>query len=600
MILGTAAYMSPEQAKGRPADKRSDIWAFGCVLYEMLTGRRPFDGEDVSEVLASVIKSEPDLQAFPSDVPRGICSIVARCLAKDRKARVPEISAVRFLIEDANRAEALPLPPPAQRSTWKFGAALIVSALLAAATTAWLVWTPRLETASPAVARFDIMLPSGQAVPRGVAISPDGQTIAYSASRQLYIRTMSDSMVRPATGTALTGYGPFFSPDGKWIGFYAPDDSSLKKIALTGGAPVTICKLDIPGGAVWTRDGQILVASGGILRVSANGGAPETLIAAKAGELMQGPQLLPDGNHLVFAVTTATGPDRWDRAQIVVQSLKSGERRVLVEGGSNPQLAITGHLIYALGATMLAVPFDAGRLAVTGSPIRLADQVAVAATGTSNIAIAGNGSIAHFIESEGSLRATKLALVDRAGARTLLPVPEGRYSFPRVSPDGQQIAVVNQDQGKASIWIHDVSGTSSMRRLTFESATTLVWTRDGRRIAFGSNRETGTALYWQQADGSGSEERLTDLERADRYFPNHVTADGASGVLLQSQQWRRPDDQLEAICTKRIDFVPLARRPRELFARRPMDGVSIERVGSLRDLRAALSADWRQIPGDDH
>ena len=393
-------------------------------------------------------------------------------------------------------------------------------------TTAWLVWTPRPKTPAPAVARFDIVLPPGQLLPRGVAISPDGQTIAYSANRQLSVRTMSDSMVRPAIGTALTGYGPFFSPDGKWIGFYSPDDSSLKKIALTGGAPVTICKFDIPFGASWTRDGQILVASGGIFRVSATGGAPETLIAAKAGELMQGPQLLPDGDHVLFAVTTATGPDRWDRAQIVVHSLKSGERRVLVEGGSNPQLAIAGHLIYALGSTMLAVAFDAGRLAVTGSPIPLADQVAVAATGTSNIAIAGNGSIAHFIESESSLRATKLALVDRAGARTLLPVPEGRYSFPRVSPDGQQIAVVNQDQGKASIWIYDVSGTSSMRRLTFESATTLVWTRDGRRIAFGSNRESGTALYWQPADGSGSEERLTDLERADRYFPNDVTADG--------------------------------------------------------------------------
>jgi serine/threonine-protein kinase len=531
VILGTAAYMSPEQAKGRPADKRSDVWGFGCVLYEMLSGRRAFDGEDVSEVLASVIKTEPDLTALPAGVPRGIRTLVARCLAKDRKRRIPEIATVRFLLDEASSSD-VPLPSQAAVSRpapWTLAAAIVVTAVVATAATALLKTAPSEPPPLSPIARFDIVLPSNQTQPRGLAISPDGQTIVYSANRQLYVRTMSDPVVRPLSGTPQLGIGPFFSPDGKWVGFFAPDDGVLRKVALTGGAPITICPSGLPGGAVWTPGGDILVAVAGtgISRVPAAGGEAKVVVAAKPGESMQAPQMLADGDHVVFAITTATGSDRWDRAQIVAQSLATGERRVLVEGGSNPRVAIPNQLLYALGTTLLAVGFDARTLTVHGSPIPLIQQVARApGPGLVGVGIAGNGTIVHLVDNDSIDSPTKPALIDRSGARKVLPVPEGLYSLPRISPDGRQLAIRKDDQGRSSLWIYELSGATSMRRLTFEPATALIWSRDGKDVIFGSTRQTGTALYRQRADGSGSEERLTDLTANDAYFPNDQTVDG--------------------------------------------------------------------------
>jgi eukaryotic-like serine/threonine-protein kinase len=530
VILGTAAYMSPEQAKGLAADRRSDVWALGCVLYEMLTGRRSFDGNDVSDVLASVLKSDPDWTAFPDGVPAHIRSLVARCLAKDRKTRIPDVSVVRFLMDDGDRDETQPRPvgTAGGSATRMWIAGIVAAVLMTAAAT---LGVPRLKSPEPApgVTRFDIVLPPDQFLLRGIAISPDGQTIVYATNRRLFVRTMSDVDLRPLEGTGSDSTAPFFSADGKWVAFFSGGEAKLKKIALTGGAPVTICELAGPLlGATWTRDDQILLASNGIKRVSANGGTLETLIAAKPGEVMQSPRLLPDGDHVVFSVASASAGIDWDTAHIVVQSVKSGQRRTLVEGGADPRVVATGHLLYGLGTTILAVPFDPSRGQVSGAPVPVMRDVGrAAARGLSGITISNTGTVVQIVGTSDIFPRNRLALVDKEGRRTLVPSAEGRLALPRISADGTKVAVVNRDErGNAYVWILDLSAGSSMRRLTFNPVTALVWSHDGRRIIFGSTKDAATALYWQPADGSGSEERLTDLATNDNYFPNSVTADG--------------------------------------------------------------------------
>lgn len=412
-------------------------------------------------------------------------------------------------------------------------ATAVGAVIVVVAATALALWATRRASPPVAIARFDVVLPTGQVQPRGVAISPDGQTIVYAADRRLYWRALSDVDVHAMDGTAADVVGPFFSPDGKWVAFYSIGETRLKKIALAGGAPVTICETGVPFGATWTRDNQIVFATNGvdkrqgISRVSASGGTPELLVSARANEVLQSPQLLADGDHIVFAVTTGFGPDRWDKASIVMQSVRSGERKTLIEGGSDPHLVANGHLVYALGSSILAVPFDAAHTTVTGGPVPVATGVGRnPGLGMAAIGIADNGTLVHLLVAQGSIL-EKLALVSRDGRRTILPVPPGTYSLPRISPDGRTLAVLNvDDQGKQSIWIHDLSGGTSMRRLTFEAVTAPLWTRDGRRIIFGADRGGGTALYWQAADGTGSEERLTDPAPNDQYFPNSVTADG--------------------------------------------------------------------------
>jgi serine/threonine-protein kinase len=528
VILGTAAYMSPEHATGRTADRRSDIWGLGCVLYEMLTGRRAFEGETVSEVLANVLKSEPDWNAFPADVPTYLRTIVKRCLAKDPKVRIPEVAVVRFLLDEQNQDD---VPPPVTRAgsgppVWRWLAALATTVVLTAAASVAYMRTAHRSPPGP-VTRFDTALPAEQVLFQGVAVSPDGRTIVYATTRHSYVRTISDVELRLLEGADGNSMSPFFSPDGKWVGFFSLNDAKLKKAGLSGGAPVTICEL--PGGllgATWTADNQILLASDGIKRVSANGGVVETLIAATAGEVMQSPILLPDGDHIVFAVAPNAGSD-WSLAHIVVQSIKSGERKTLVEGGADPRVVATGHLLYALGASVLAVPLDASRREVTGAPESVVTDVARLANGLAGLSVSENGTLAQVVAGGERYPRNRLAFVDREGRRTLVPVADGRFNLPRISPNGTRVAVTNRDEGgNAFIWIYDLAGATPMRRLTFSTVTGLLWSRDGQRIIFGSTRDGGTALYSQPADGSGAEERLTELAPSDTYWPNSVSADG--------------------------------------------------------------------------
>ncbi len=392
IILGTAAYMSPEQAKGRPADRRSDIWAFGVVLYELLTGRRAFEGDDVSDTLASVLKSEPDWSVLPADVPPAIRTLMQRCLVKDRRHRVADIAVAQFVLAEASALvpagtsgskEQDPLHVQREveaavaraRRELMWRRVIPVAALVMATMFGLGGWILRPTTRPPSVFRFSLSLPEGQTFTatgrRAIAISPDGRQLVYAAIRGLYVRSLSEFQPRviPGSEAHQTLNSPVFSPDGAAVAFFS--DGFLKQLAVGGGAATTICPASaLPYGLAWDSSGLVFGQAGmGIFRCSANGGSPERVATVNEGEIAHGPQMLPGGEAMLFTVAKASdGSDRWERAQVVVQSLTSGTRKTLIEGGSDARY-YAGHLLYAFGGDVFAVRFDLAQLAVVGGRV---------------------------------------------------------------------------------------------------------------------------------------------------------------------------------------------------------------------------------------
>ena len=364
VILGTAAYMSPEQAKGREADKRSDIWAFGCVLYEMLTGQQPFAGDDVSDTLANVLKREPDFSVLPAGVPPAIRALVQRCLAKDRRKRIADIGVAQFLLTEpaglddgdcgtsSGSAGTHPQASPRDgdggtpdRDRRRYGGVDPQAGGHSALTSGPI---HRSTTGRAAV------LERSRA--RSWRSRLTVAQLVYVANLQLYRRSIGELEAQPILGTNLLAIYPVFSPDGGSIAFYAGSDGTLKQIPVSGGTPATIARAGPPFGMSWGEDG-IVFGGGpdGILRVSPKGGAPEQLVSVDADQLAHGPQILPGGKSVLFTLATGTDAGRWDAAQIVVQSLTSRERKTIINGGSDGRYVPSGHLIYAVSGSLFAV-----------------------------------------------------------------------------------------------------------------------------------------------------------------------------------------------------------------------------------------------------
>ncbi len=542
MILGTAAYMSPEQAKGRQADKRSDVWAFGAVLYEMLSGQRAFKGDDVSDTLASVLRQDIDWTALPASTPATVRRLIARCLDRDVRRRLRDIGEARILLSDpvalaagdAGSAPAHASPQPRWRM--RRAISLVLSAIMVgglAGTAAW-----HLKPSAPRdVTRFPFALPEGQSFSavgrRVVDVSPDGAQMVYVANGRLYLRSMSERDAKAIQGTE--GYqsvtSPVFSPDGRSVAFYATVDQTLKRIAVTGGAAVTICAADQPFGVSWGSDG-ILFAEGskGIRRVSPNGGTPDVLVSLKDGEAAESPQMLPGGRYVLFTLATGTGQNRWDTAHIVAQSVATGERKTIIQGGADARYIPTGHLVYAVSGSLFAVPFDAQRLEVTASsPVSVVSGVRRASlnSGAANFSISGNGTLIYipgtFSWSPGQV---EIALTDRQGRIESLRLPPGLYVGPRAAPDGARIAFGTDDGKEAIIYTYDLSGASAMQRLTFGGTNRFpIWTSDSKRITFQSDREGDLAIFWQSAVG-GTAERLTKPEQGTSHIPESWSPKG--------------------------------------------------------------------------
>jgi len=533
VILGTAAYMSPEQAKGRAADKRSDVWAFGAVLYEMLTGQRAFEGDDVSDTLAAVLRAEPDWTRLPPDVPLPIRTLVKRCLEKDRRTRIADISTARFLMNEPTlvAAPVAAVPAPAARRQRSWGRLFLIGvvAIVAAALTALAMLgagRPGPGPASP-VTRFVFTLPDATQFSgmnrRVVAISPDARQMAYVASNRLFVRSMTDFEPREIPGTETIGLtSPVFSPDGQEVAFYSPTDTSIKRIAVAGGVPITICQVEgAPLGMSWTGDSIVFGQSGrGILRVPSKGGKSEPLVPiSRQVEALVGPQLLPGDQAVLFTLVPG---GNIDAAQIAVQSQASGQRTILTEG-NDARYVTTGHLVYWSRGTLFAVPFDLGRLQLAGAAVPIVQGVnRTEGSPIANFSLSDAGSLIYIPGPANgpSARQSALVLVDRTGHGEALKVPSKPYATPRFSPDGKQVAVGTDDGKEANIWVYNLSGATSIRQLTFGGRNRFpVWSANGERIAFQSDREGDSGIFWQRADGADAPQRLTRPEKGMSHIP---------------------------------------------------------------------------------
>jgi eukaryotic-like serine/threonine-protein kinase len=525
VILGTAAYMSPEQARGRAADKRSDVWAFGCVLYEMLTGRRPFEGDEVSDTLAAVLRGDPAWDALPASLPPSIRSLLEGCLEKNHHERISDISTALFILKRPSSSSThvrTPSMSARSRVTW---AVLALAGAAAGAAAAIVLW-PRQAPPAAAIARFEIAVPAGTQLTvsrRVLAVSPDGTRIVYAADGRLYLRSLSDLQSRPIPG-GDPGILPAFSPDGQSVVFWA--DPALRRISVTGGVPVTVCETTpAPFGIQWSDHGIVFVQPGtGIMRVSPNGGTPAMLVRlAPADGLAHGVRLLPDGETLLFTLARGGTPSTnfWDKAEVVIQSLKTGQRKTLIQGGSDGRYLPTGHLVYMVEGTMMAVLFDLRRMEVTSGPVPLVEGIRRSGPAVGSATQFDVSSTGVLVYVPGPARAAQddVFLYDRKGEVTALKLPPGLYGYPRVSPEGGQIALETSDGKQAVVSVYDLSGASSLRRLTFGGNNRLpIWSADGRRLAFQSDREGDQAIFWQPLDGSTAE-RLTRPEPGTTHVP---------------------------------------------------------------------------------
>jgi serine/threonine protein kinase len=517
MILGTAAYMSPEQAKGKRVDKRTDVWAFGALVYEMLTGQRAFLGEDVSDTLAAVLRAEADFAQLPRDTPPALRRVLGLCLVKDANRRVHDIADVRLAMDGA--FDTAPRGPEPAGVSRKVPWAVAILASLAIGLVVGILMS-RTPSEPREVTRFSYELPSehrlrnrGRSV---FAASPDGRRFVYNAAGGLYSRSMDllDARLLPGTEEPLTS--PFFSPDGSSVGFF--QDRQLKRLALSGGAPVVVCSTSATLGAHWAQDDTILFAAAeGIWRVSANGGTPELVLPAADGEIFDALQLLPDGDSVLFTIGRrldtgkATGflTGVWDDARIAAASLTSGERTVLLEGGTDARYVASGHIVYALDDGLFAVAFDAPSLRVTSGPVSMVEGLSRARVAASaNYAVTHNGTL-FFLAAGGEAASAPMGWVDRTGrVEAIEVIPPNQYSWPRLSPAGDRLLVL----ADGDAWIYDLaSGRQS--RLTDDGATDyLGWAPSGRDITYTSARGSVSGEIWiQPADGSGEARQLTAL-----------------------------------------------------------------------------------------
>jgi serine/threonine protein kinase len=510
VILGTAAYMSPEQAKGKALDKRSDIWAFGCVLYEMLTGRRTFPGEDVSETLAEILKSEPDWTTLPPTLPSALRLTLKRCLDKNVQQRIRDIGDVRLALTgafDSDEKNTTDNQTRNPRSRW----VLPLTALAAGAVTAVvLVMVLRTDTRPVVTSRYNLITafgvgPGGAGVGRhAVALAPDGSRVAYFSNEQWHLRAMNELESVAIEGTE-NARELFFSPDGQSMVFYRQGE--LHRIGLTGGAPVSIGQTPNPLGASWPDHATILIGAGtnGISKIPAAGGTPEQVIEMSGGESAHGPYLLPGGEWVLFTLRSRSGD--WDAASIVAQSLATKERKVLVRGGRDARYIPTGHLVYGLNGTLYGTAFDLKSLTVRGNPVSLVKGVmdADVRTGALHYSVS-DGSLAYLVGTSGGVG--NLVWTRRNGDREELKLKPLSYSHPRVSPDGTRIAVEVSSGTSFNIQLYDVT-RNFMTPLTSDGESRFpLWTPDGERVVYYSTRDGG-GLYSALADGTGTPERWT-------------------------------------------------------------------------------------------
>ena len=533
VILGTAAYMSPEQATGSSADKRADVWAFGVVLWEMLTGRRIFEGETVSHTLAFVITKEPDWNALPSSTPSPIRRLLRRCLEKDRKRRLPDIASAQMEIDDALTTAAADVGTTVatqqtslsrwQRALpWTFGA--VATTALAIVVGLWAPWrtvpslTPMRVSSELGV---DAVVGSSGAPGASLALSPDGSLFAFVAAAngrlQVYVRRMDQLQATVLAGTE-NARDLFFSPDGQWLAFFA--DGKLKRISVTGGAAIPICDAPAGRGGSWAEDGTIVFVPDStpkmrVFRVSAAGGTPEPVTTHDEGDyLHRWPQALKGGRAILFTAATSAGS--FDSGNIVVHVLPEGTRKIVHRGGYFARYLPSGHLLYVSGGTVFVAPFDLDGLEVTGQSVPVIKGVeASTGTGAVQLAVSDSGMLVYLPAGQRGIE-SPILWMDSSGQTMPLRGMPSDWSNPSFAPDGNRLAIdVVTGNARPDVWVYDWA-RDTPTKLTLDSGVDIkpVWTPDGHRIVFGSTRGgTSSNLFWQRADNSGEAQRLTESNR---------------------------------------------------------------------------------------
>ena len=537
VILGTAAYMSPEQARGLEVDRRADIWAFGCVLYEALAGSWAFPGSDVTEILAAVLRAEPEWDRLPLNLHPRLREVIERCLVKESRNRYHDIADVRLDIQKAladpdgallgRTASAVQAAP---RAMLPLVAAVAVTAIIAVIS----AWSLRPDPPAPHVARFLYTLPEDQVFTTGAGgfleVSPDGRNIVYPANNQLWIRNVAALEARPVPGTEEDPRMPTFSPDGEAIVYWA--GGQLKRVPIGGGTPVPLCPANFPAGVDWYGDTIYFGQRRTIMSVSSNGGAPQAVLEGGFG-----PRVLPGGKALMFNVSSAESPND---VQIWAHSLETGERTLLVQNGTYPFYASTGHLAYLLDSQVFALPFDVKSLEVLGEPVSVIENVREQGLGSRFYQIAlsdnGNGTAAYFSGSPSALLRT-LVWVDRGGREeTLTPEPRN-YDIPALSPQGSMVAYFDFRSESEDIWTYDLETGVNRQETFFAGRDALpIWSPNGDRLVFNSTRDTDDVadIFVRRMDPRGEPERL--LRRDGPQFATSWSPDGRTLAFNEYEQ----------------------------------------------------------------
>ena len=540
MIIGTAAYMAPEQARGQIVDKRADVWAFGVVLYEMLTGTKAFPGEDVSDTLATVIKFDPDWSKLPADTPGGIRRLLKRCLTKDPKQRLRELSSALLDIRDAQsggtpETAATTSTDPRGRSWLPLAAVAIVAAAVGAMS--WALMAPTPPVQSQPTRRFTITLPESDTLPSGtgqlLALAPDGQTLVYRAARgtatMLFRRSLDQFDATVIPGSEEASY-PMFSPDGASLLFESMQGNSrtIKRMLMAGGPAQTFAAIPAATrGRSWMQDGGLVIALGpaGLMQIPAGGGAPTELFKPPAPKSVASPHVLKNGRVVLFLMS----PDSISRdGDLVALNIGSSEPKTILADVDGVRALDSGHLVFIRDASLWAVPFDVDRLEVRGTPLPIVEGVRTEPGGAVQYQIADDGTLV-FIPGGSGIGGRVLQFIGTDGRADQVPVSPRGYTAVKLSPDGTRIAVQIEMPDGADVWVVEVA-RGTLTRLTSEAGFdgNPIWTPDGRHVVFASERDGRWALSRRSADGTGPIERLSSAPmEKQRLLPRSLTRDGS-------------------------------------------------------------------------
>ena len=557
VILGTAAYMSPEQAKGGKIDKRTDVWAFGCVLYEMLTGRQVFAAEDVSTILARVLDREPDFTPLPANLHPKLRDLLRRCLQKDAKLRYHDIADVRLDIQetlaDPSGVLVQPTGDVVQVQQRRMLPWVLAALFLGAITAGVAVWAWLGSAPAPSPKRFTLTLPDSDLLPRNertmLAVSPDGGTIVYRATRdgvfQLFRRPLDQFEATPMQGTE-NGRAPFFSPDGEWVGFLA--DGALQKVSLAGGPPQTLTALGNRG-ASWGQNDLIVFGrntpGGSLMQVSAAGGEATTLFTPDDQRRPWYPQILPGGEAVLFTLSEEAP----DSGELHLLILGTGEHRTVVPSAVAGHVLDTGHLVFLRSGSLWAVPFDRDRLELVGNPVPVVEGVRVENRGNVQFAISGDGTLVYIPGTPAMASDRGLVWVDRDSQEEPLATPARNYVSVALSPDGQQAALEIEEEGGSDVWVTELA-RGTLTRITADPGVdgSPLWSPVGRRVVFTSNRSGRMELLWKAADGTGTAETLASFDEAVSLVrPSSWSPDGSALAIAVTNPDTRGDVGLVSV-----------------------------------------------------